>query len=245
MLYYIYDGSFDGLLTAIYEAYYRRENPDKIIFQDDYQENFLVTKRIINTDEEKARRVYNSITEKISNYALRNTFYVFLSEIEDAGTYIYNYLKLGWKLGRDVDSYLSDNRVLQIQKIAQRVAGERHRMLGLIRFRKLQGDVYYAPFKPQYNTVGLVAEHFAKRLSQERWIIHDVVREIAVVYKSNEWIIRDMDFKDAPILSKDETIYQELWKGYFNSIAIKNRINPKLQRRCMPKKYWDFLVEKE
>ena len=27
MIFYYYDGSFEGLLTAIYEAYYRRESP--------------------------------------------------------------------------------------------------------------------------------------------------------------------------------------------------------------------------
>ena len=42
MLYYIYDGSFEGLLTAIYEAYYRRQHPDEILSIEDIQENLLI-----------------------------------------------------------------------------------------------------------------------------------------------------------------------------------------------------------
>jgi len=244
MLCYIYDGTFDGLLTSIFEAYYRRENPDKIIFKEDNQLDILTNKIYIQTDEIKATRVYDSIINKISKNTLKNVFYVFLSELEDAGSIIFNYLKLGWKIGENVDTFLSDDRVLEVSKVVQKVNREKHLMLGLLRFRKLEGEIYYAPFKPEFNTVGLIAGHFEKRFPKEKWIIHDVRRGICVIYNTNEWIIRDLDIDDKLILEKNEDFYEGLWKEYFNSIAIKNRINPKLQKRCMPMKYWEFLVEK-
>lgn len=244
MLYYTYDGSFDGLLTCIYEAYYRKEIPEKILPKEDYEGNLLSKEVYIDTDEEKAKRVYDSIKSKISNRALENVFYTYLAELPDLEIWIYRYLKLGWKMGRNVDLKLADDRVLKIHNTRLGVDRERHLMLGLIRFRLLEGNIYYAPFEPKFNIVGLIAPHFAERLADQNWIIHDVKRGVGAVYNREEWIISDIDIKKEPKYGEDEVIYQSLWKEYFKSIAIKNRINPRLQKRNMPMKYWRYLVEK-
>ncbi|MBA1335680.1 MAG: Domain often clustered or fused with uracil-DNA glycosylase [Firmicutes bacterium] len=244
MLYYFYDGSFDGLLTAIYQAYYRGETPSRIVAAGDFQESLLAEKVYIRTETEQSQRVYVSIQTKISRQALRNVFYVYLSELPDAGTWIYEYLRLGWKIGKEFDRMLSDGRVLRVHKISQRVNGERHRMMGLIRFRCLEGNIYYAPISPQYNIVGLVIPHFLDRFPGQNWIIHDVNRKIGVFYNGETWSLGDMDLENEIELSNGEKLYQSLWKEYFKSIAIKDRVNPKLQKRNLPVRYWRFLIEK-
>lgn len=244
MIQYIYDGSFDGLLTAIYEAYYRRELPDEILSQDSPQQSLFVEKIYIETDEEKARRVYSSIKTKISEFALRNCFYVFLTEREDRGTLIYKYLRLGWKVGKEIDQNLKNDIVLEVHKIRRQVVKEVHLLLGLIRFKQLNSGIYYSQIEPDNNIVGLLAPHFAERLSNEYWIIHDVKRNIGVMYNKVEWIIRDLNITGDIKLQDNEEDYQMLWKEYFNTIAIKNKINPKLQRQYMPKRYWKHLIEK-
>lgn len=242
MLDYIYDGSFDGLLTAVYEAYYRKETPERIMSEQSYQENLLSTKLYVETDTVKANKVYQAIKNKISYDALKNVFYVFLSELPEAGTIIYHYLKLGWKIGNQVDKHLTDERVLTVHDISRKVGRERHLMLGFIRFRQLEGNIYYAPMEPQYNIVGLVAGHFASRLANQNWIIHDVRRGLGAVYNRKEWIITNIDVKELKF-SEEERNYQQLWKEYFNNIAIKHRFNPVLQKSNMPTKYWKHLVE--
>ncbi len=245
MIYYIYDGSFEGILTAIHHAYYRRQIPEKIVSEDDLQESFIIEKVYIKTDIEKSDRVYNSVKTKISKEALKNIFYVYLSELEDRGTIIYNYLRLGWKIGKEVDLNLTNDRVLLVQNIRQKVSKEIHFMLGLVRFRELKNNILYASIEPENNVVGLIADHFANRISNERWVIHDVSRNIAVVYNKQEWIITELELNKSIQLHEDEEIYQSLWKEYFNNIAIKDKINPKLQKRNMPTKYWKHLIEKQ
>ncbi|QUH18566.1 TIGR03915 family putative DNA repair protein [Alkaliphilus sp. B6464] len=244
MIYYIYDGSFDGILTAIYDAYYRRETPEKIVSEDDFQESFLINKIYIKTDREKADKVYNAIETKISNQALKNVFYVYLSERTDRGTIIYHYLKLGWKIGIDIDLNLTNNNVLLLQNICQSVSKERHFMLGLVRFRELKNNILYAPIEPEYNVIGLIGQHFSNRISNENWIIHDVNRNIAAIYNKQEWIVIELEMNPTIELHKDEETYQRLWKEYFNNISIKNKVNPRLQKRNMPMKYWKYLIEK-
>jgi probable DNA metabolism protein len=244
MIHYIYDGSFDGLLTCIYEAYYRKEIPEKILFQEDDQENLLVQKIYIEQDKGKAEKVYRAIGNKISQNALKNVFYTFLSEQEDAGALIYGYIQLGFKMGKAIDQHLSNDRVLDVHKAVQKVTKEKHLMLGLVRFRKLGDNLYYAPITPDYQILGLLAPHFAKRMADQNWIIHDTGRNMAAVYNQKEWMLTEMMLEKSVDIIEEERFYQQLWQQYFKSIAIKNRINPKLQKRYMPRRYWQNLVEK-
>ena len=41
----------------------------------------------------------------------------------------------------------------------------------------------------------------------------------------------------------DERQYQKLWKQYFETIAIRERTNPRCQKTLMPVRYWKHLTE--
>ncbi|ABO49817.1 conserved hypothetical protein [Desulforamulus reducens MI-1] len=245
MNYFLYDGSFEGLLTAIYEAYYRRERPDYIVAQDEFESDLFSNTITITSDQEKSERVYRAIEDKISYLTLQHVFYVHLSDLPERGTLIYHYLKLGWCVGPNVNHYLAEECVRRVLEISQKVRGERHRMLGLIRFERLQGDLYYAAMEPDHNIVGLVAPHFVKRLSDQNWLIHDLKRKLAAVYNKKEWMLTSLDVPQTLIYDDKESYYQALWKNYFTSTAIQGRINPRLQKQFMPVRYWKHLVEKK
>lgn len=240
---YVYDGTFEGLLTAIHEAYYRHELPEKILRTEAFQQSMFDTYVHITTDEIKSDKVYDSIRRKISPLALQHVYYTYLSDFEDAGTWIFNYLRLGWKTGSKVDLHLSDDRVLAVHNASRKVGFEKHRMLGLLRFKKLSEDFFYAPFEPDHNIVSLIAPHFSKRLSDQNWIIHDVRRNIGALYNKCEWVLTDLENSMDFSSNRDEQIYQTLWKQYFDSIAIRSRENPKAQKQHMPRRYWKHLIE--
>lgn len=243
MLQYIYDGSFNGLLTAIYEIYYRREIPDQLLSAQADSDQ-LFTKRItIETEETKATKVYDAVYTKISPRSLRHTYYVYLSENPDSGLWIYQYLHLGWQLGNKLDFLLSDDRVQLIHRQSKKVSFECHRLLGLIRFQLLKRNIYYAAIEPDNNIVELLASHFADRMSDQNWVIHDIRRDIAVIYNRQEWIATKFFLQQRLDLAEEEGYYQKLWQQYHRAIAIKSRTNPRLQRQCMPQRYWKHLVE--
>jgi probable DNA metabolism protein len=244
MMRYIYDGTFEGLLTCIYEAYYRRETPDHILGDYELQQDLLSCCIHIDTDKGKADKVLDSIRKKISGDALDHAFHAYLSEIDDIEVWIYRYLRLGWKVGSSVDSYLWEDAVSVVHAASRKTEWESHRMVGMIRFRELQGGIFYAPIGPDHNIVSLVAPHFAERLSDQPWMIHDVKRDIAAIYNKRDWTIAVIRQKKALPLHGDELEFQRLWKQYFQSIAISGRRNPKLQRQHMPSRYWRYLVEK-
>lgn len=244
MIYYIYDGSFEGLLTAIYDSYYQKQTPCDISAKLNPQISLFDENIYIKTDNEKFEKVYNSIRQKISSDVLNNVYNVYLSNYEYKGILIFNYLKLGWKVGYSIDDYISNESVLNVQRISRRVQKEYHLFLGIVRFKRMEGDFYYASIEPDNNITELLAPHFSTRLSDQRWVIHDIKRGIAAVYDLNKWYILDLKSKPDFELQANENDFQGLWKKYFNSIAIKSRINPKLQRSFMPKRYWRHLTEK-
>ncbi|CCO07492.1 TIGR03915 family putative DNA repair protein [Desulforamulus hydrothermalis] len=244
MIYYLYDGTFEGLLTAVYEAYYRREKPSYIITKDQYEANLFSRPVTIISDYEKFYKVYRAIEEKISPQALRQVYYVFLSDLKDAATLIYHYLQLGWQVGADVDSHLFREPVRKMLAVYRQVCQERHRLLGLLRFRLLAEDIYLASCEPDHNIVSLLAPHFARRMADQNWIIHDQKRSLAAVYNRREWFIASLNFSEQPVYGADEEMYQQLWKQYFAGTAIADRQNLRLQRQFMPVRYWKHLIEK-
>lgn len=245
MINYTYDGSFEGLLSAVYDSYYRHEIPLNILPEGMVQIDIFNKDHNVHTDMEKFRRVYNSIREKISPLALRNIYYVYVSESANKESVIYKYLRLGFKLGRDVDRFITDDSVLKVRVISRKVTAECHRFLGLVRFKLMDGDYYYASLEPDNNIISLLALHFSKRLSDQRWVIHDLKRKSAVVYDKAGWFLTSIDKPVYGSLSSNEKDFQNLWKLYFQNITIKSRKNPKLQKQHMPARYWAHLVEME
>lgn len=244
MLYYIYDGTFNGLFTAIYEIYYGRQIPQQIVPASLADLQLFVEHQHITTDENKSAQVFNAVESKISSRALRNVYHAYLSEKFEAGIWIYEYLHLGWKIGAKLDLYLTDERVQRVHQLAQKVTTEKHRLLGLVRFKQLSNHIYYAAIEPDNNVIELIAPHFARRMATQNWIIHDLRREVAVVYNQEEWISTSLTLDHVLDMTREEEYYQRLWKEYYSSIAIRSRINPRLQKRCMPRRYWKHLVEK-
>ncbi len=244
MLYFVYDGSFPGLLTAIYEAFYNSQAPDEIIREEHYSAHLFSQKKEIATNQVKSDKVYQGIQTEVSNYTLTSVYYAYLSEVKRMETTIYNYLQLAFKHGAKVNKLHSNSTVDKIKSIRKKVGREAHKMKGLLRFRTLDNGIYYAPLEPDYNIISILARHFSRRLADQNWIIHDLNRRQAAVYNQEEWQLTPLTEQEVEV-STQEVKYQTLWKEFFSSTAVENRTNLKLQQQNMPKKYWKHLVEKE
>lgn len=246
MLYYIFDGSFEGLLTCIYEAYYNKNKPEEIVPYWQFEATLITNPIHITTDFEKSTKVNTAIKCKISKEALAIIYHVYLSEIQGSCSLIYNYVKLGFKLGDKVNMHLHVDIVLNMHNINKKVINECHRMVGFVRFKSIT-NMFYSPIEPDHNILGLLAPHFVSRLSNENWIIHDLKRNIAVFYNKKEWILTPYNKKnlDNFIIKEEPELYESLWKDFFETIAIADRVNPSYQKRSMPIRYWKHLTEFE
>ncbi|MBZ9687766.1 TIGR03915 family putative DNA repair protein [Clostridium estertheticum] len=241
MVRYIYDGSFDGFLSVIYACYYNR-SPESIERECSYNFNILYQDIVIETDMVKSEKVYKAILKKISEDTLVHVYQAFLSEEQGIELKLFKYIQLGFKQGSKVNDFLTEETVNEVQKYSRKVGFEAHRFLGLVRFQEFKG-ILYAAIQPTYNILELIGNHFKSRLSNEKWVIHDVKRKTGIVYENHEMILRDLNFEKLESREEEELFYQNLWKVFHKSVSIEERTNERLQMQHMPKKYWDNLIE--
>lgn len=241
---YLYDGTWDGFLTAVHHYYYDKQPVSNIESALSYSPNLIDEYLNISTDSIKAKAVEQAILNKISYESLDNIQRCFFSELEGREMWILNYIKLGFKIGMKIDSMLGDQIVLDVVQAARKVKAECHRMLGLLRFELLEGNIYYAKIQTDHNIITFISPHFKERFKDQNWVIHDVKRNLASLYNTKRMVVSYMDISNIPELHSDELKFQSLWKNYYKHIAIKSRYNPKLQKAFIPKRYWKNLTEK-
>ena len=91
---FIYDQTFEGLLTAIHDAIDLNIKPDNIISTKSFQDDLFATKHYISTDSDKFDLIWNKIKEKSNEQNCQRIFKAFLSESADIEMIIHNYIKL-------------------------------------------------------------------------------------------------------------------------------------------------------
>ncbi|MDU4738380.1 TIGR03915 family putative DNA repair protein [Clostridium sp.] len=245
MLKIIYEDSFEGFLTAIYYSFYCKKQIASISTKDELEIDLFSETEHINADLNKYSKVKNAIVSKIDPLALNKIYKLYLSNYKNKGLLCFKYLKIAFKLGSDVHKYLHLDPVRELDLIDRRVSLEGHRFTGFVRFISVNDNFLYSSIEPDNNILEIISPHFQERFSNEYWIIHDIKRNIASVYNKTCWEIKEMNIEIYNNLKNYNDNFQDLWKGYFKSTTINERINPKLQKRMMPKRYWNNLTEVE
>lgn len=243
MVDYLYDNSFQGLLTTVFKLYEDKKLDANVYRESNYKGNLINTLVQVYTDSHLARRVMKGILDKLGEQWLDMVYKVYLSEEIEADQLCVKALIEAFKTGKTI---LNDERHPVIQpflKLGRKVAAESHNFLGYIRFSKLKSGVYYSCFEPTYNILPLLAPHFADRLKDQSWVIHDTKRSIAAFYDQDKWHINPLKPMEMTDYAEDELVLQNLWRGYFQALAIDERTNLKLQQQKIPKKYWPFFIE--
>lgn len=150
-------------------------------------------------------------------------------------------------LGAGVLNDLANPYVHRVFTLSRATEGESHHLSGFLRFSELENGVLFATIHPKNNALPFLAEHFTDRLPQENFMIYDENRRTAAVHSAGKnFMLVDASDLNQDILghySQKEQEYRSLWQTFFESIAIKARINPKLQSQNIPKRFWGDTVE--
>ncbi|HIU25940.1 MAG TPA: TIGR03915 family putative DNA repair protein [Candidatus Copromorpha excrementigallinarum] len=242
MLDYLYDGTFEGLLTCVHHHYYT-DRASGIFRGEYYQSNMLGGFMEVETDPHKAAVVYEAVERKISSYDLKRVYRAFLSEEDNKEMKILRYLVLGFREGGRISMLHGNPVVFDLQQAEYKVTREVDRMLGLLRFSAVKGGILYSAIEPDNDILELIAGHFCDRLKNDPFIVHDLKRKKALIAYRRQWYISAFEEKDTPEAAEDEIKYRRLWKSYFENIAIKERTNPRCQKNFMPVRYWKHLTE--
>lgn len=237
---YRYDGTFDGLLTVIFDGYHDRKNLQKVTATAE-QIDWMTAIIEVLTNEEKARRIEKYICTQISKTFFQDMKITFLSSDERKDTAIVQSTYRGMEVGSRILDSVEDAPLL-MAKLRRQVLHERHRYLGLIRFREMEDKILFATIEPKNNILPILLEHFRKRLTNEKFAIFDKTRGQIAYYDGKGFELYAMSNPQVQWSEEEET-YAQLWNTFYNAISIKERENKKLRMSNMPKYYWKHLVE--
>lgn len=238
---YLYDGTFQGLLTCVFESFSCKELPMHIYTQEECELS-LFTAKWVDTDEEKARRVWESIPKKISTRARQLVLQSFYTCLPDKERHILDFLRLGYAAGSSVTERITDERVFVLQKAVKHLLNEAHLLKGFLRF-SIHGNVMVGVIEPKNYALSLIAEHFCNRYPEESFLIYDKTHKQALVYQSYQAVILQLDSFEIPKGGEEELRYQRLWQRFYDAVGVEGRYNPKCRMTHMPKRYWGNMVE--
>jgi probable DNA metabolism protein len=252
MTLFFYDRTFEGLLSAVFDAYSLRLFPEKLLRTGDIPPLFADATHTVVTEEEHAGRVWRALEKKTHKNVCNMLMHVWLSELEGSDELLFRYVCKTFAARREIACNFGDADVLDVERIARKVSHEAQYIRQFVRFRKMAGDLFFAPVKPIYNALPLAIGHFADRFADQQWVIYDLRRKYGYFYDLRK--VREITFAgddplpdnllDESLMAEDEKLFQELWKGYFKAMTIRERINLRLHKKNMPVRFWQYLTEK-
>lgn len=253
MTYYIFDGTLEGLLTAIFERFERKPTSAVtlkvlILFQPDaFSEEFHVV-----SNRTKADRVWNGLRKRLDKIWMRKIYCAYLSEIPEVLNSLFHFIAYVFQSQPGGEYNYGNEYVLTIAKTAKVVEREKHRMEAFIRFQQTADGVFYCGIEPDFNVLPLIFKHFKDRYGDQCWLIYDRRRGYGLYYDLNtiEEITMDLNTmlkttRSCQVMDPNEQLYSILWKDYFKSTNIESRKNTKLHVQHVPKRYWRYLTEKQ
>ncbi len=252
MIIFIYDKTFEGLLTVVFDAYYRKTFPDMLLTETDALPLFYDEVFTVHTDAEKSSRVWKGLQRKLSESALHALFVCWLSELPQIDTLLFSYIRKAIDAPRSIELNFGDADVLELSKVWKKVDRERLRVIQFLRFQKTADDTFFACMEPQHNVLPLVTNHLKDRFHDQKWLLYDIKRDYGYYYDLKEVTEVYLDEKQwesgklrEELMAEDEKLFQQLWQTYFRSMTIKERINPKLHKQNLPVRFWKYLTEKQ
>lgn len=237
----LYDGSFEGFLTLVYEVYYQKIEP-KAIYKKSPPNLCFDEIYTIETDIDKAKKVFSSLKKSFSKSHINTIFHIFLCDSQNFEYDLLSFIKLGFKDIKSL-SNITLTSIFHIQSLEKEYLRLAHKMYGFVRFEELDTKILYAKIETKFNILMLLGNHFSKRLGDHPFIIHDVKRSLAFVRENNQNHMRIVADFDLPQYSEDEEHFKKLWKTFFNSVSIENRKNVKLQKQLVPLLYRAYMSE--
>ena len=250
---FVYDGTFEGVLTAVFEAYERKLFPDSLVAEGEMLPLFYDNLVPVTADAAKADRVWKGLQKRLSWTALSMLTVAWLSELPEIDGLLFRYIRKAIDAPQSIELNFGDPDVLAVSKIGKKVGSEAHRVVQFLRFQKAADGTFFAAVRPVYNVLPLTLSHLTDRFADQRWLVYDVGRAYGYYYDLREAVEVRFAEQEAHLLSgkldearmaADERLFQQLWKTYFQSIAIRERLNPRLHKQNMPARFWKFMPEK-
>ena len=245
---YLYDGSVEGLFSAIFQAYASHESPSEIVATQYYRPRFLQDSKAISTNFDHAMRVRRGIERMAGKRSFTAIMRASSCDGYEVGTIVFRFVRLivtRYQNGtrKPILDELTNPIVGDLVKLEKHAINEAEYMRQFIRFSHRKGDVWFARCNPNASVIPMIMGYFADRLNDQSFIIYDERHSISGVYDGSSWQLVSGDVTDSVIRSTDDELFEEAWRRFYRTLSVEARYNPELRQSFMPQRFWSYLPE--
>ena len=237
---YRYDGTLEGFLCCVFESYVNKEPPMGFQGPEDLEPT-LFPVRWVETDSAHAQRIHASIRRR-SAYAGELVEKGFLTCAPDREMMLFRFIAALYDEGPALLRRISDDAVLPLLQAVRHLEGEAHLLKGFTRFSDFDGVLVWE-IAPKNRVLPLLRRHFCSRFYNERLMLYDRTHREALFYREGKWCILPLDHFEMARPDRREAEFRRLWKRFYDTVAIRERYNPKCRRTQMPMRYWGTMTE--
>lgn len=263
---YAYDGTLEGLMTAVFTAYATHCVPRDIRRRGYVQ--MRLDQEIVNveTNMDLALRVRRGICRQLGWRVWRAVAEASAADDPDTGTIVYRFIRYalaspyakkcagcalkptctspcGTPKGSRVLEEWANPHVGPLLALQRYVSGEAERMRQFMRFEHTADDFWFARCNPNAAVVPLVMNYFSARFNTQRFVIYDENHNMAGISENGRWRLVGTDSVNVPEQAEDEASMQQAWKKFYRALSVECRYNPELRRHFMPERLWRNITE--
>lgn len=245
---YVYDGSTEGLLSAVFEAYARHEHPQDVLREGLVQPRLDQSLRFVATDVDRALRVRAGIERSCGAREAEAVVHASLSDDAGAPAAVLRFVRYALPPRPQPPRphtlrETAHPAVAELLSLERSVMNEREHLMQFLRFEHLQGDVWFARCSPKANVVPLLMGWFSARFNTQPFVIFDEAHDLAGVYEGRGWRLVRTTGVELPCKADDEELMSAAWRRFYEVVSVEARYNPELRRQLMPKRFWANLTE--
>lgn len=252
MTVFVCGDGFDSILCGVYDAWNSGTGYESVRLETrEEQQNqtleLFVQYREVEEALWKAEKMAEAVKRKISQEAYAWIYRASLSREERRADKIFRFLVKGFRTGSRTVRMLEDPDVYAVFCMNRQVANEAHLLTGFLRFSELPAGLLAAVMGPEHNVLSLVADHFAERMSGERWLIFDKNRGSAALHEPGQGFILLSElpkrWQNSLSEQKEEGEYEELWRIFHRAVSVEERKNKTCQNSHLPLRFRPYMTE--
>lgn len=248
---YLCEDTAEGIFSAIYRAYEEKNghrNNEIQIHKEGFNRQLFCEYIPVETDFEHAIKVARTVQRDISSQAYEFLHKVSSSYREEKADAIYRFIIEGLHVGNRALLHLTAPHMQVLCDIEKQINNEICHCKEFLRFEELENGTLFGRINPKSAILPYMADHFEDRFSGEKWIIADTVHRTVLIHDVEQTTVyatmEDVNFDELQLTySEDEETMQKLWKLFIDAIAIRERINPNLQRQLLPLRFRKYMKE--
>lgn len=248
---YVCNDGITGIFSAIYDAWKTKLEQENlgIVLKGCINQELFCEYVECEESEQKAIAVENLIKKHLGYEAYWDIYHAVLSNDAEKGDAILGAMLEARKIKdtKKIMQHLSHPKVRKVFELSRRVANESHYYKEIVRFKELENGVLFAQIEPQCQILTCLGDHFSNRFPLENWMIYDRTHKMFLVHREQKhwFLVVDEELNEDAIkkISEKERTYMQLWKGFFENIAIKERESYERQRQHLPLRYRKHVTE--